>query len=101
MTLVRHAWFAKCFAINQVDLEDARMKLWDFCQIHAERPHRFQWRVDDDLLPGPKRWSQFCLRIAGMGFAGSRERDYIADHKYPQHNFHAPNPAGGYGQKSR
>jgi hypothetical protein len=67
MTSIRHAWFAKYFPINKIDLKDTRMELWDFCQIHAERPHCFQWRVDDDRLLGSKRWSQSYLQIACVG----------------------------------
>ena len=33
------------------------MELGDFRDVHAERPHRLQWRVDDECLRGAKWWS--------------------------------------------
>jgi hypothetical protein len=64
--LIRHAWFAKCLAINKINLEDARMELRDFAETHAECPHCFQWRVDDDFLLGSKRWSHEFAGLAAL-----------------------------------
>src|ERR1700690_1327928 len=55
MTLIGCARFACGLAGKKIDLDHARMELWDLRQIHAERPHRFQRRVDDDFLSGSKR----------------------------------------------
>src|SRR6266536_4587964 len=67
MTLIRHAWFAEGLASKKVDLEHARMEFGDFREIHAERPHCFHRRVDDDFLLRSKRWQQSCLQINAVG----------------------------------
>lgn len=56
MTLIRDARPAKRRPIHQIDLDDARMELGDFRQIHAVRPDRFHGCVDDDPLAGSKQW---------------------------------------------
>src|SRR5262244_1274453 len=55
MTLIGLAWFAEGLARKKINLDHARMELWDLGEIHAERPHRFQRRVDDDFLLGSER----------------------------------------------
>jgi hypothetical protein len=68
MASVGDTWFTQCLSINQINLEDARMELRDSAQIHAERPHCFQWRVDDDLLHGSKlRWQMLPPNRRGPG----------------------------------
>src|SRR5215472_619483 len=50
MALVRNSRFAKGLSGEQIHLNDAGMEVRDFRDVHAERPHRLQWRVNDDLL---------------------------------------------------
>src|SRR5215469_2911613 len=59
MALIRRAWFADGLAGKKIDLGHARMELGNLREIHAERPHFFQRRVDDDFLPGSER----CLQL--------------------------------------
>src|SRR5215467_10857556 len=66
MALIGHAWFANCFPIDENDLRDPRMELGYFRQIHAERPHRFEWRVDSDPLLGSKRRPQSFLQMGRL-----------------------------------
>src|SRR5216684_4411972 len=58
MTSIGRAWFAEGLARKKINLDHARMELRDLREIHAERPHRFQRRVDDDFLLGSERWLQ-------------------------------------------
>ena len=58
MTLIGHARLADGLTRKKINLDHARMELRDLCEIHAERPHCFQRRVDDDFLFGPERWLQ-------------------------------------------
>jgi hypothetical protein len=44
------------------------MELRDLREIHAERPHRCQRRVDDDFLLGSERWLQILPPAAGERF---------------------------------
>src|SRR5262249_301369 len=80
MALIRHAWFANCLPIDQNDLRDSRMELRNFRQIHGERPHRFEWRVDDYPLLESKWRPQSFLQIGRIGFGEPRERDYFKQH---------------------
>src|SRR5215471_11584012 len=57
MALVRNSRFAKGLSGEQIHLNDAGMELRDFRDVHAERPHRLQRRVNDDCLRGAKWWS--------------------------------------------
>jgi hypothetical protein len=50
--------FAECLARKKINLDHPRMELRDLREIHAERPHRIQRRVDDDFLLGSERWLQ-------------------------------------------
>src|SRR5215472_17601932 len=43
---------------KKIDLDHPRMELRYLREIHAERPHCFQRRVDDDFLLGSERWLQ-------------------------------------------
>ena len=52
------ACFAEGLARKKINLDHARMELRDLSEIHAERPHRFQRRVDDYFLLGSERWLQ-------------------------------------------
>src|SRR5215469_16231327 len=54
MTLIRHARLAKSFPAMKINFANTRMELWDFREIHAEPPHHFQRRVNDDFLLGSK-----------------------------------------------
>jgi hypothetical protein len=63
------------------------MELRDSREIHAERPHRFQRRVDDDFLLGSERWLQICLQI--MVGEVSFEVTLIRSSQIAQHYFHA------------
>src|SRR4029077_20987840 len=58
MTLIGRACFAEGLARKKINLDHARMELRDLREIHAERPHRFQRRVDDYCLLGSERWRQ-------------------------------------------
>jgi hypothetical protein len=58
----RRAWFAEGLARKKINLDHARMELRDLREIHAERPHRFQRRVDDDFLLGSERWLHSFLQ---------------------------------------
>src|SRR6266568_5369014 len=58
MTLIGRSWFAEGLARKKINLDHARMELRDLREIHAERPHCFQRRVDNDLLLGSKQWLQ-------------------------------------------
>jgi hypothetical protein len=52
------------------------MELRDLREIHAERPHRFQRRVDDDFLLGSERWLQILPPNQWVSFRlKSRGRD--------------------------
>src|SRR5215469_1788212 len=58
MTLIRRAWFAEGLAREKINLDHPRMELRNLRKIHAERPHCFQRRVDDDFLFGSEGWLQ-------------------------------------------
>src|SRR6266851_9563383 len=58
MTLIGRPWFAEGLARKKINLDHARVELRDLREIHAERPHRFQRRADDDFLLGSERWLQ-------------------------------------------
>jgi len=58
MTLIRGTRFTEALAGEKIDFDHSRMELWYLSQIHAERPHRVQWRVDDDFLLRSERWAQ-------------------------------------------
>jgi len=88
MASIRHPWFATRLSINEFDLDDARMELWNSCQIHAVRPHCFQWRVDDDPLPGSKRWSQSCLQILRGNQWDQQPALLSALRQHPVHQVH-------------
>src|SRR5215469_18218092 len=57
MALIRNARLAESFSREQIHLDDAGVKLRNLRDVHAERPHRLQWRVDDHCLRGAKWWS--------------------------------------------
>ena len=66
------------------------MELRDLREIHAERSHRFQRRVDDDFLLGSERCCKSCLQINGeLSFEVTRTR-LIRSSQIAQHYFHAP-----------
>src|SRR6266436_4375648 len=76
MTLIGRAWFADGLARKKINLDHARMELRDLREIHAERPHRFQRRVDDDFLLGSERWLQILPPNEWVSFRlKSRGRD--------------------------
>src|SRR6266446_10576406 len=76
MTSIGRAWLAQGFAREKINLDHARMELRDLREIHAERPHRFQRHVDDDLLLGSERWLQILPPNEWVSFRlKSRGRD--------------------------
>jgi len=58
MTLIGHAWLAASLTRKKINLNHAGMELGNLREVHAERPHRLQWRIDDDFLFGSERWLQ-------------------------------------------
>jgi len=52
---VGNSGFAEGFSRKQIHLDDAGLEVRDFRDVHAERPHRLQWCVNDDCLRGAKR----------------------------------------------
>ena len=58
MTLIGHAWLPQRLTRKKINLNHAGMELWNLREIHAERPHGFQRRVDDHFLFGPEWWLQ-------------------------------------------
>ena len=68
MTLIGRARFTNALAGEKIDFHHTRMELWDLRQIHAERPHNLQRRVDDDFLLRSERWPQIMSPDQGFSF---------------------------------
>jgi hypothetical protein len=66
MTSIGRAGVAEGLARIKINLEHAKIR--DLREIHAERPHRFQRRVDNDFLLGSDRWLQIFPQLIGCAF---------------------------------
>src|SRR5579864_3033008 len=65
VTPIRSTRFAKAFSRNQIHLEDTRVELRDFREIHVECPNCFQGRTNGDHLRGTERRPD-ALEISAM-----------------------------------